>query len=103
MVKYGELEQALSLYTCGNSHEKIPVNYYQRVVKAWFIANNKGLSWDAQQAASILLYLAFSEGVLHPSQLNSDGLKALDTAEKFLQQINTGTDQVVIDTLRQAN
>ena len=89
MIRYGELEQALSLYTRLDSEEKIPIDYYQRVIKACIITNNKNLCWDAQQAASILLYLAISEGALHTSQLNNDGLKALDSAEKLLQKIKT--------------
>lgn len=100
MIRFGELEQALSLYTCLDNQEKIPIEYYQRVVKAWIIASNKNLCWDVQQAASILLFLAFTEGVLHPSQLNADGLKTLDFAEKLLQQIKASADQETIDTLR---
>ena len=99
MVRYGELEQALSIYTCGDIHEKIPVDYYQRVIKTCIKAHNKGLCWDALHAASILLYLAFSDGILHPSQLNSEGLKILDTAEKFLEQIKSASDQEVMNTL----
>ena len=87
-MRYGELEKALLFYTSADIHEKIPVEYYQRVIKTCIRANNNGLCWDALQAASILLYLAFSEGSLHPSQLNSEGLKSLDSAEKFLQQLN---------------
>ncbi len=104
MIKYGELHQALAIYTKTDIHEDIPVDYYRRVIKAWFRANNKGLSWDVQQAASILIYLAFNEGALHPSQLNTDGLKALDWAEKFLQQIKTGTNEnkEVLDALKSA-
>ena len=104
MIKYGELHQALAIYTKTDIHEDIPVDYYRRVIKAWFRANNKGLSWDVQQAASILIYLAFNEGTLHPSQLNTDGLKALDWAEKFLQQIKTDTNEnkEVLDALKSA-
>jgi hypothetical protein len=104
MIKYGELHQALAIYTKTDIHEDIPVDYYRRVIKAWFRANNKGLSWDVQQAASILIYLAFNEGALHPSQLNTDGLKALDWAEKFLQQIKTNTNEnnEVLDALKSA-
>jgi hypothetical protein len=104
MVKYGELHQALAIYTKTDIHEDIPVDYYRRVIKAWFRANNRGLSWDVQQAAAILVYLAFNEGALHPSQLNTDGLNALDWAEKFLQQIKTGTNEnkEVLDALKSA-
>ena len=67
MIKYGELHRALALYTNADIHEDIPLDYSRRVVKAWYIANNKGLSWDVQQAATILIYLAFNEGILHLS------------------------------------
>ena len=106
MIKYSELHQALARYTTANIHEDIPVDYYRRVIKAWSKANNKGLSWDIQQAAAILVYLAFNEDVLQPSQLTADGLKILDFAEKFLQQIETGSDQNqnkdVLDALKSA-
>ena len=104
MIKYGELNQALAQYTMADIHEDIPVDYYRRVIKACFRANNKGLSWDVQQSASILIYLAFNEGTLHPSQLNTDGLKALDWGEKFLQQIKTDTNEnkEVLDALKMA-
>ncbi len=93
MIKYGELHQALAQYTNVDLHEDIPVDYYRRIIKAWFRANNKGLSWDVQQAASILLYLAFNEGILQPSQLNTSGLNALLWAETFLQQIETDENE----------
>jgi hypothetical protein len=102
MIKYGELHQALAQYTNIDLHEDIPVDYYRRIIKAWFRANNKGLSWDVQQAASILVYLAFNEGILQPSQLNTDGLNALYWAEKFLQQIKTGENEEVLDALKLA-
>ncbi len=102
MIKYGELHRALLFYTYSDIHEDIPVEYYRRVMKAWFRANNKGLSWDVQQAASILLYLAFNEGFLQPSQLNADGLKTLDCAEKFLDQVKITTNQEVVSALRSA-
>jgi len=104
MIKYGELHQALARYTKTDIHEDIPVDYYRRVIKAWFRANNKGLSWDVQQSAAILVYLAFNEGVIHPSQLNTDGLEVLDWAEKFLQQVKTKTNanDNVLDALKSA-
>lgn len=104
MIKYGELHQALSRYTKSDIHEDIPVDYYRRVIKAWFRANNKGFSWDVQQAAAILIYLTFNEGNLHPSQLNTDGLKALDWAEIFLQQLETDIykNEDVLDALKSA-
>jgi len=104
MIKYGELHQALARYTNVDIHEDIPVDYYRRVIKAWFRANNKGLSWDVQQAASILIYLAFNEGILYPSHLNTDGLNALGWAENFLQQIkeNSNENEGVLDALKSA-
>ena len=104
MIKYGELHRALARYTKSDIHEDIPVDYYRRVIKAWFRANNKGLSWDVQQAAAILIYFTFNEGNLHPSQLNTDGLKALDWAEIFLQQLETDIykNEDVLDALKSA-
>ena len=104
MIKYGELHRALARYTKSDIHEDIAVDYYRRVIKAWFRANNKGLSWDVQQAAAILIYLAFNEDNLHPSQLNTDGLNALDWAEKFLQQVETDIHKSkdVLDALKTA-
>ena len=99
MIKYGELHQALAHYTAIDIHEDIPVDYYRRVMKAWIKANNEGFNWDMQQAASILLYLAFNEGFVQPSQLNAEGLKTLDWAEKFLSQINSVTGKEVIRAL----
>lgn len=104
MIKYGELHEALARYTKVENHEDIPVDYYRRVIKAWFKANNKGLSWDVQQSAAILVYLAFNEDAIKPSQLNADGFEALEWAEKFLEQINTGKkeNEEVLDALKSA-
>lgn len=99
MIKYGELHQALARYTCHDIHENIPIVYYRRVIKACFRANNKGLNWDIQQAASILLYLAFNDGFIQPSQLNANGLETLDWAEKFLDQVTVGTDKEIVRAL----
>lgn len=104
MIKYGELHEALARYTKVENHEDIPVDYYRRVIKAWFKANNKGLSWDIHQSAAILVYLALNEDAINPSQLNADGLKALEWAEKFLDQINTSKkeNEEVLDALKSA-
>jgi len=108
MIKYGELHQALARYTYTDIHEDIPLEYSRRVVKAWYTANNKGLSWDVQQAAIILLYIAFNEGAIQPGQINTDGLLALEWAEKFLAQIkanaieNTNDNIAVLDALKSA-
>ena len=108
MIKYGELHQALARYTNTDIHEDIPLDCSRRVFKAWYTANNKGLSWDVQQAATVLLYIAFNEDAIRPSQLNADGLKALDWAEKFLAQIkasaieNENESNEVLDALKSA-
>ena len=61
MIKYGELNHALLRYTHKDIHENIPVEYYRRVIKACFKANNKGLSWDVQQAADLRLTRNFKD------------------------------------------
>jgi hypothetical protein len=93
MIKYGELDQALNAYTCGVVNDAIPVDYYRRVIKTAIKMHNSGQHWDIQQAAAVLLYFAFHDGHLRPSQLTADGLKALDHAEKFLQETRTTTNQ----------
>ena len=99
MIKYGELDEALLRYTKGDVHEDIPVDYYRRVIKAWFRANNNGINWDVQQAASILLYLAIRENSIDHSQLNADGVKSLEWAEKLLEQDNITENHEVIRAL----
>jgi hypothetical protein len=47
---------------------------------------NDGKHWDMQQSAAVLLYYAFNDGHLHPSQLTTDGLDALTFAEKLLHK-----------------
>jgi len=49
---------------------------------------------DKNQATSLLLYLAFYNNHLNPSQLTANGLAALDHAEKFLQKIGASTDEI---------
>jgi hypothetical protein len=99
MIKYGELRRALSIYTHSDIHEDIPVDYYRRVIKASLRAKHNGVDWDVNHAASILLYLAFNDEHLQLSQLNVDGLKTLDRAEKFLEQKLSGELQKVVDAL----
>lgn len=84
MIRYGELDQAITIYTQGSVDETIPPEYYRQVIKLAIRMNNDGKQWDMQQSAAILLYLAFSDGHLQPSQLTSDGLASLDYAEKLL-------------------
>lgn len=102
MIRYGELHKALSAYTREDIHEDIPIDYYRRVIKACLRANNNSQAWDLHQAASILLYIAFNDGHLQPSQLNVEGLRILDWSERFLEQIKTDTDQRVIAALSSA-
>lgn len=84
MIRYGELDQAITIYTQGSVDEMIPPEYYRQVIKLAILMNNDGKQWDMQQSAAILLYLAFNDGHLQPSQLTSNGLEALDYAEKLL-------------------
>jgi hypothetical protein len=86
MVKYGELDRAMSVYTCAEVPEKIPVEYYRRVIRIAIRMHNDGKHWDMQQAAAVLVYMAFHGGHLHPSQLTASGLEALDHADKLLQE-----------------
>ena len=99
MIRYGELHKALSAYTRQDIHEDIPIDYYRRVIKACLRASNNNLAWDVQQAACILLYIAFNDGQLQPSQLNAEGLRVLDWSERFIEQLRADTDQRVIAAL----
>lgn len=92
MVKYGELDRALATFVRVDTHNAIPVEYYRRVIKISIKANNDGKQWDTHQAAAVLLYFVFSDGLLAPSQLTSDGLKVLDHAEIFLHKTRMATD-----------
>jgi len=92
MVKYGELDGALSDYVRGDTHNAIPVEYYRRIIKAAIKANNEGQQWDMHQAAAVLLYFAFNDDMLTPSQLTAGGLRALDHAEVFLRKTTIVTD-----------
>ena len=92
MVRYGELDQALATFVHADGLNAIPVDYYRRVIKISIKANNDGKQWDMHQAAAVLLYFAFNDDLLSPSQLTGDGLKALDHAEIFLHETRTSTD-----------
>ena len=94
MIRYGELDQEITVYTRGDVHETIPVEYYRQVIKLAITMNGNGKQWDMHQSAIILLYLAFSDGHLQPSQLTPGGLKALDYAEKLLQDNGISADEV---------
>jgi len=86
MVKYGELDRAISVYTCSEVQDTIPVEYYRRVIKIAIKMNNDGKHWDMLHAAAVLVYMALHGGHLHPSQLTASGLEALDHADKLLQE-----------------
>jgi len=92
MVKYGELDHALSVYIHGNTNDAIPVEYYRRVIKATIKANNEGKQWDMHQAAAVLLYFAFNDDLLTPDRLTAGGLRALDHAEAFLRESGINTN-----------
>ena len=92
MVKYGELDQALATFVHADGLNTIPVEYYRRVIKISIKANNDGKQWDMHQAAAVLLYFVFNDDLLAPSQLTTDGLKALDQAEVFLHETKMVTD-----------
>ncbi len=98
MVRYGELENALSAYVKSDIHDTIPVEYYRRVIKAAIKANNDGKQWDVHQAAAVLLYFAFNDGLLTPSQLTAGGLRILDHAETFLQEV-----KIIADSTEEKN
>lgn len=94
MVKYGELDKTLATYISIDTLDAVPVDYYQRVIKTAIKVNNEGKQWDMQQAAAVLLYFVFNDGLLSPSQLTAEGLKALDYAEMFLEVSETTVDLV---------
>ena len=94
MIRYGELDQAITVYTRGVVHETIPIEYYRHVIKLAIKMNNNGKQWDMQQSAAILLHLAFSDGHLKPNHLTASGLDALDFAEKLLHDNGMVTEQV---------
>jgi hypothetical protein len=99
MIKYGELNEVLLRFTGADIHNEIPIDYYRRVMKAWFRVNNNGMTWDVQQAASILLYLATREGAIDYRQLNEAGIKSLDWAEKLLEQDTIAENHEVLRAL----
>ena len=94
MIRYGELDQAITVYTRTVVHGKIPIYYYRQVIKLAITMNNAGKQWDMQQSAMILLSLAFNDGHLQPSQLTPSGLKALDHAERLMESNVLHIDQV---------
>ncbi len=97
MVKYGELDHALATYVRIDTRDMIPVEYYRHVIKTSIKINNDGKQWDMHQAAAVLLYFVFNDGLLTPSQLTAGGLKALDHAETFLKEAGVATDYTVLE------
>ncbi len=92
MVRYGELDRALATFVCVDTQDVIPAEYYRRVIKIAIQANNDGKQWDMHQAAAVLLFFVFSDGLLAPNQLTAEGLKALDHAEVFLHKTRMDTE-----------
>ena len=86
MIRYGELIQALRGYTRRDISNEISDENYRVVIKLAIRKNRLNQQWDLQHITAVLLYIAFNEGQLHPSQLNSDGLKALDWAERHIEE-----------------
>ena len=94
MIRYGELDQAIIVYTKDNAHETIPVEYYRQVIKLAVKMNNDGKQWDMQQSAAILLFLAYSDGHILSTQFTGCGLDSLDYAEKLLLDNGLSIEQV---------
>ncbi len=94
MIRYGELDQAILVYTKDNAHETIPIEYYRQVIKLAVKMNNDGKQWDMQQSAAILVFLAYSDDHLLSTQLTGCGLDSLDYAEKLLHDNKLSIEQV---------
>ena len=95
MIRYGELIQALRGYTHSDISNEISDENYRVVIKLAIRKNRLHQQWDLQQITAVLLHVAFNAGQLHPSQLNSDGLNALDWAERLIEE-----DQIPADWLK---
>ena len=98
MIRYGELIQALRDYTHRDISNEISDENYRVVIKLAIRKNRHDQQWDLQHITAVLLHIAFNDGQLHPSQLNSDGLKALDWAERLIEE-----DGIPADRLRAEN
>jgi len=86
MIRYGELIQALHDYTHLDISNEIPDELYRVVIKLAIRKNRQEQQWELRHIAAVLLYIAFNEGHLHPSQLNSEGLIALNWAELLIEE-----------------
>jgi hypothetical protein len=96
MIRYGELIQNLRNYTHKDISNEISDEHYRMAIKLAIRKNrlNQQLDqqWDLQHITAVLLHIAFNDGLLHPSQLNSDGLLALDWAERLIEK-----DKALVD------
>ena len=103
MIRYGELIQALRDYTHRDISNEISDENYRVVIKLAIRKNRLDQQWDLQHITAVLLYIAFNEGKLHPSQLNSDGLKALDWAERLIEEEEIPFDWLKAERKQQAS
>ena len=95
MIRYGELIQTLRNYTHRDISNEISDEHYRMAIKLAIRKNRLEQQWDLQHISAVLLHIAFNDGLLHPSQLNSDGLTALDWAERLIEK-----DKALVDWLR---
>ena len=101
VVRYGELENIVSAYIRSDLQVTIPVEYYREAIKMAIQKQNDGKHWDMRQSAAVLLYYAFNDGYLHPSQLTTDGLDALTHSEKLLYKPDVDNlQEEIIDCTR---
>ena len=94
MIRYGELIQTLRNYTHRDISNEISDEHYRLAIKLAIRKNRLEQQWDLQHISAVLLHIAFNDGLLHPSQLNSEGLIALDWAERLIEE-----DKTLIDWL----
>lgn len=98
MIRYGELIQNLRNYTHRDISNEISDEHYRMAIKLAIRKNrlNQQLDqqWDLQHISAVLLHIAFNDGLLRPSRLNSDGLIALDWAERLIEK-----DKALVDWL----
>lgn len=94
MIRYGELIQTLRNYTHRDISNEISDEHYRLAIKLAIRKNRLEQQWDLQHISAVLLHIAFNDGLLHPSQLNSSGLTALDWAERLIEK-----DKALVDWL----
>lgn len=94
MIRYGELIQTLRNYTNRDISNEISDEHYRLAIKLAIRKNRLEQQWDLQHISAVLLHIAFNDGLLHPSQLNSNGLTALDWAERLIEK-----DKALVDWL----